>query len=137
MAQIDGLSELVIKIDKLANGLDMGIPLQTACAVVEVSAKEKCPVDDGTLRGSIQSWVVGDSGYVGTNVEYAPYVEFGTGVFAAKGDGRKTPWSYCDDKGNWHTTIGQHPQPYLEPALRENEMQIREIFEQYIQEALK
>jgi len=45
-------------------------------------AKQLCPVDTGRLRSSI-SWRlerVGGTvvGVVGTNVEYAPYVEFGT-----------------------------------------------------------
>lgn len=43
-------------------------------------AANLCPVDTGRLRNSITSAV--DSGekaaYIGTNVEYAPYVEFGT-----------------------------------------------------------
>lgn len=43
-------------------------------------AANLCPVDTGRLRNSITSTV--DSGekaaYIGTNVEYAPYVEFGT-----------------------------------------------------------
>ena len=32
----------------------------------------------GRLRNSITHTVSGDAAYVGTNVEYAPYVEFGT-----------------------------------------------------------
>ena len=29
--------------------------------------------------------------------------------------------SYKDAKGEWHTTTGQKPQPFLEPALLDNE----------------
>lgn len=137
MPGIEGLDELILKIDKLEDELSLDEPLQEACAVVEAAAKEKCPVDDGTLRASISSMVVGNVGYVGTNVEYAPYVEYGTGIYAVKGDGRKTPWVYCDDKGNFHYTVGQHPQPYLEPALMENASVIREIFRSHIGEALR
>lgn len=36
------------------------------------------PVDTGRLRGSITHEVDGDTAYIGTNVEYAPYVEYGT-----------------------------------------------------------
>lgn len=45
--------------------------------VVEGYAKEDCPVDTGNLRNSI-THTAGPQGseYVGTNVEYAPYVEF-------------------------------------------------------------
>jgi HK97 gp10 family phage protein len=35
-------------------------------------------IDTGRLRNSVSHVVSGDSVYVGTNVEYAPYVEFGT-----------------------------------------------------------
>jgi HK97 gp10 family phage protein len=49
---------------------------------VERGAKRYCPVDTGRLRSSITS-VVGEvdgetSVVVGTNVEYAPHIEFGT-----------------------------------------------------------
>lgn len=49
---------------------------------VESAAIRGCPVDTGRLRSSITHEVDRDSeglvGTVGTNVEYAPYVEFGT-----------------------------------------------------------
>lgn len=42
-------------------------------------AKDECPVDTGRLRNSIAHAVDGDENkvYIGTNVEYAPYVEYG------------------------------------------------------------
>lgn len=40
-------------------------------------AKDDCPVDTGRLRNSISNKVDGKDVYIGTNVEYAPYVEFG------------------------------------------------------------
>lgn len=44
------------------------------------TAADKAPVDTGRLKGSISSAVVADekAAYIGTNVEYAPYQEFGT-----------------------------------------------------------
>lgn len=42
-------------------------------------AVRRCPVDTGRLRQSIGLQKIGDGHYrVGTNVSYAPYVEFGT-----------------------------------------------------------
>ena len=43
-------------------------------------AKLECPVDTGRLRNSITHEVVPSekSVYIGTNVEYAPFVELGT-----------------------------------------------------------
>lgn len=54
-------------------------------------------------------------------------MEFGTGLFAVNGDGRKTPWAYQDAKGNFHYTHGQQPQPFLRPALWENEERVKDI----------
>lgn len=41
-------------------------------------AKDDCPVDTGRLRNSIANEVVEEEQavYIGTNVEYAPYVEY-------------------------------------------------------------
>ena len=44
----------------------------------ETYAKRECPVDTSNLRNSITNAVDDKSAYVGTNVEYAPYVELGT-----------------------------------------------------------
>ena len=40
-------------------------------------AKENTPVDTGRLRNSISHATDDEVAYVGTNVEYAPYVELG------------------------------------------------------------
>lgn len=46
--------------------------------VAEGFAKKLCPVDTGRLRNSITFDMDGTSVYIGTNVEYAEYVENGT-----------------------------------------------------------
>jgi HK97 gp10 family phage protein len=55
---------------------------------VEATAKRLCPVDTGRLRSSITHELGVDSrglvGTVGTNVTYAPYVEFGTSRMRAQ-----------------------------------------------------
>lgn len=46
---------------------------------IEAEAKKRCPVDTGRLRASINTQLQGDYKVrVGSNVEYAPYVEYGT-----------------------------------------------------------
>ena len=46
---------------------------------IEKDAKRDCPVDTGRLRGSITTNIISTySGEVGTNVEYADYVNSGT-----------------------------------------------------------
>lgn len=44
------------------------------------TAADRAPVDSGRLKNSISSVVVDSEqvAYIGTNVEYAPYQEFGT-----------------------------------------------------------
>jgi HK97 gp10 family phage protein len=53
---------------------------------IQRRAKERCPVDTGRLRNSIAFELDEDrlSGGVGTNVEYAPFVEHGTSRMAAQ-----------------------------------------------------
>ena len=46
---------------------------------IESAAKNRVPVDTGRLRSSIKTEKLGELGReVYTNVEYAPYIEFGT-----------------------------------------------------------
>ena len=52
--------------------------LEAIGARAETHAKANTPVDTGNLRNSMAHAVKGDSAYIGTNVEYGPYVEFGT-----------------------------------------------------------
>lgn len=54
--------------------------LETIGLVAERYAKEYAPVDTGRLRNSISHETNSDESavYIGTNVEYAPYQEFGT-----------------------------------------------------------
>lgn len=47
-------------------------------AAAEGYAKEATPVDTGRLRNSITHAEDSNNSYIGTNVEYAPYVELGT-----------------------------------------------------------
>lgn len=90
---------------------------------------ENGSVDTSKLRNSI-SHEVDDSGqavYVGTNVEYAPYVELGTGKYIQ--GGRPTPWVYQDANGNWHWTQGNPAKPFLKPAVADHAQTYRNIIE--------
>lgn len=83
-------------------------------------AKDLCPVDTGNLRNSISHKVDGSdhAAYIGTNAEYAAYVEFGTGQYSSVGGGTtKTHWVYKGDDGEWHIGKPMKPQPYLKPAV--------------------
>ena len=52
--------------------------LEAIGLTAETYAKKATPVDTGRLRNSISHAVDGEAAYIGTNVEYAPYVELGT-----------------------------------------------------------
>ena len=105
-----------------------------ACLLVEGQAVALATVQTARLRNSIDHRVDEEelTGYVGSNVDYAVYVEFGTGEFAENGQGRKGGWVYQDPSGEWFFTWGQEPQPYLRPAFRQNKGRIealaKEIF---------
>ncbi len=101
-----------------------------ACGLTaEGYAKLLCPVDTGNLRNSITHQVQSSeqAAYVGTNNEYAAYVELGTGKYYP--GGRKTPWTYQDAKGNWHITNGQRAQPYLKPAVADHAQEYKSLIE--------
>lgn len=57
--------------------------LEKCGLVAEGYAKKLCPVDTGNLRNSITHRVEPEESvvYIGTNSEYAPYVELGTGKY--------------------------------------------------------
>ena len=52
--------------------------LEAIGLTAETYAKQETPVYTGRLRNSISHVVDGEAAYIGTNVEYAPYVELGT-----------------------------------------------------------
>lgn len=67
---------------EVANAIDQALAtaLEEVGLVAEGYAKRACPVDTGRLRNSITHVTrPGEKAvYIGTNVEYAPYVEYGT-----------------------------------------------------------
>lgn len=105
------------------------------------SAKENITaqglIGSGTLRQSIDYEVDGNELVVGTNLAYGLYNELGTGLFAVNGNGRKdVPWAYQTPDGEWHSTSGLHPKPWLQPALDENKQEITDIINEQIKGAL-
>ena len=130
--EIKGLEGVFKILDKAADPDSVTKGLQKACALVERSAKQNAHAirDTGALSRSISSRVEGDTGIVFTSLEYAPYVEFGTGLFAENGGRTDVPWCYQDDKGEWHTTSGQKPQPFMRPALNDNRTEILRILKE-------
>ena len=145
---IKKLSDIDTEMQKRIVHKAVGRGIQT----VRAEAVLLCPVDTGELRGSIMTTVEDDSegnatGTVYTNKEYAPYVEFGTGpVGQSEHDGispdvsvqyRQKGWSYLNDEGEWQYTNGQPAQPFLYPALKNNEERVTKQIKEDIRKELE
>jgi HK97 gp10 family phage protein len=111
--------------------------------IIEGDAKSNCPVDTGNLRGSIHTVddeTVENGVIVGTHTEYAPYVEFGTGIYAENGTGREEPWAWHGTGkkwGGWHKTRGQRAQPFLRPAFENQKEEAINEIKRHIAEELE
>lgn len=130
--QFEGLDDILNSLEEMIDEEQLNAALGKACALVERAAKQKAPKGTGELRRSITSKVENGEGVVFTPLEYAPYVEFGTGLFAENGGRMDVPWHYQDDEGEWHSTSGMKPRPYMRPALDENREEILRILKEGI-----
>lgn len=136
MVEFEGLDTIIERLGKIADVNKITQAINQSTLLVESSAKQMAPKDTGALQNSIVSSVETTNeaviGYVSTNLEYAPYVEYGTGLFAESGNGRQSPWIYEDDDGKKHKTSGQHPQPFMRPALSENKQNILKVVKKVV-----
>lgn len=82
------------------------IALEAVGLQAEGYAKQLCPVDTGRLRNSISHAVQGNEVYIGSNVSYAPFVEYGT---------RR-----------------QRAQPFLTPAATQHSAEYGRILKEYL-----
>ena len=86
--KFNGVDNLLQKLEKVGSP-DLEAAMEKACLIVEAAAKQNAPKDTGALRNSIESRVETKEGeiqgIVFTPLEYAPYVEYGTGLFAENG----------------------------------------------------
>ena len=89
---VDGIDKIEELLTKVADMSKIERAVKRGCAKVERSAKQKAPKVTGDLRRSIKSKVDASTdsivGTVYSPLEYAPYVEYGTGLFAEE-EGRK------------------------------------------------
>lgn len=137
MSSIKGLDELLKDFDSIKK-INLSKALNRASLVIENQARENAPIETGELRRSITHEVEGNDAYVGTMLYYAPYVHIGTGIWSSEGTGRTdVPWVYKDEKGEWHSTVGQKPQPFLTDALHEKGRDAQEEFARELERQLK
>ena len=133
--EIKGLQGVINRLRALGKDLDTVVDKslhKSAYAVkrdTENNIEAVGAVDTGRLRNSIVVEKVDKCRYaVGTNVEYAPSVEFGTG---SKGDPAvahtaKIKWVYCDPSGQFHTAYPQPARPFLRPAFEANKQRVKD-----------
>ena len=97
---------------------------------VEAQTKRNTKVDTGKTKGSWEHIVDADKMEVqiGSRYQNALWEEFGTGIYALNGDGRKTKWVYKNPKdGKFYATVGKKPRRALFRAYeRKKNLIIRE-----------
>lgn len=130
------LSEILAASDAAIERALEAVGLQAEGHAKDVVTAEGRVGTTGRLRGSITHQVdVGEKAvYIGSNLEYAVYNEVGTGIYTEGGGGRKTPWSYQDDNGKWHTTTGMKPIHFLKRAATEHSDEYAAIIERYLKD---
>lgn len=76
--RVEGTEELMRKLgpERIKNPVQEAIKKITKFLMDTV--RVSTPVDTARLRSNITSKVIGETGEVATNVEYAPFVEYGT-----------------------------------------------------------
>lgn len=167
MSELLGADRLIAKCRKLASkqvGDDIvRRAVLNACKnIVQAEAKLRAPANEGELRNSIKVRVKmeGDRviGEVFTNSDHGAYVELGTGPKGqASHSGispdvsvsyRSSPWFVHEDQinvgpyhfqkvGEFYKMYGQPAQPYLYPALKDNQERVSGNISKYVSRKLK
>ena len=167
MSELLGADRLIAKCRKLASkqvGDDIvRRAVLNACKnIVQAEAKLRAPANEGELRNSIKVRVKmeGDRviGEVFTNSDHGAYVELGTGPKGqASHSGispdvsvsyRSSPWFVHEDQinvgpyhfqkvGEFYKMYGQPAQPYLYPALKDNEERVSSNISKYVSRKIK
>lgn len=89
----------------------------------------------GALRNSITHAVSDGEVQIGTNMEYAIYNEYGTGVYLESDNGvqgRQTPWAYEGPDGEVHWTRGMKALHFLKNAVDNHKEQYINILKQFL-----
>ena len=120
--ELRGVEELKKGLKKMATMDDVKQAIRVNTTEMHQKASRKVRVDSGHLKRSLTIEFLdnGLTGRVYTDVEYGMYVEYGTGIYATGGHGRKTPWVYYNAKlGRFVQTKGMSPRPFMRPSFYE------------------
>lgn len=163
---MEGANELIRKFQRLGNSqqaaqIALGGVHQGA-KLVQGEAKILAPANRGELRQAIktranlkESMAVGE---VFVAVEHGIYVEFGTGPKGAASHSgispevsvsyRSTPWYVHESqidvgpyhfakRGEFYKMYGEPAQPYLYPALKNNETKVQKVIANYVRRKIE
>lgn len=129
-----GADSLIVELERYQKDVEKWAKKGIAKTTMKIynTAVALAPVDLGFLKESIDFKFTngGLTGVINVGADYAIYVEYGTGIYATGPGGsraKKIPWSYKDADGKWHTTKGQHAQPFWNPAIDAG----RQVFNKY------
>lgn len=174
MAGVVNVSRLMKKLDKLggdsSNAFEKGIEHGGKLVLREAKALVSPIMQTGDLHNSLKLRVENKGtkakGVVYTNLEYAPYVEFGTGPIGEemggiapelkakikyKEDGWYIPGDEIEDEvaelyhfrkvtigGQvFYYSEGQPAQPYMYPALHDNKHKVKESISRQLRKEIK
>lgn len=135
---LEGMDDLTRKLERLAAAATketlsrLGVRNMLP---VEARAKDYCPVETGNLRGKITTQAAEtDDGVeirTGTNVDYGPFVEYGTGQRGAA-TGVDHPDDYI-----YGPKPGMAPRPFLRPAWDEGREAVLEGLVEDLEKAVE
>lgn len=138
---IKGLGSLMRKLDALGGNSQQALKvgIHKGVKLVQGDAKQLCTVgDSGRLRNSIEGETEEKDGKiigkVSTNVEYAPYVEFGTGQ---RGENSPSPPKADIDLNYRQDWAGMDAQPFLYPAIKQKEDTVRNMAASELRKEIK
>lgn len=126
-----------LQVEKALNDKAIKFLIEAKNSLVS-QTQRNTPVDTGDLKRSFgEDSIVNDdelTAYIGSRLEYAIWVEMGTGEHAVNGNGRKGGWVYKDDEGKTHFTKGMKPKRMLYNAYLTKkakiEKQANEVFKE-------
>lgn len=149
---MSSIEDLLNKLDNLGVNSQAALEkgLRQAGKKIQGGAKLLVDVDTGRLRNSITEGISYEGNDIiediGTNLEYAAYVEFGTGPVGEASakmlpEGvslqyRSDGWVYSDGE-RFYYTEGQPADPFLYPAFKQNQNNVTDIVARALQKELR
>lgn len=137
---VEGLDSLLKKLDRLGKNSTKVVAkaVGEATKKVQGDAKDLAPEDKGQLRNLIISEIVMGknevTGIVSSTAGHNIYVEFGTGQRGMESDIESKSEMDISYKEDWS---GMAAQPYMYPAMKQNEEYIKDTIKAAISMEIK